>query len=280
MGRLNPILFADDTTLHFSHDNIYSLCNTLTTDLSHVKNWLLANKLTLNARKTYFMIFTLKHVPNDIRVAIGNHALDRQYKGKFLGLMLDDRLNFSDHIAMISNKIAKVTGIFYRIKDHFPDYIMKQLYYSLVAPHFTYCIIAWGCCSGQVLQPLILIQMKLVRILSSSEYLAHTSPLFKSLSLLKINDIYKLSLMNLMFQTLTLNKHPLIRQNIIAVQPNHRYRTRNVNLLPPFTRVQKCEQSYLYQGIKLWNSLPAYLKALLSIHSFKKSYKNYLLSDY
>ena len=181
---------------------------------------------------------------------------------------------------MVVNKIAKVSGIIYRLKEFFPSYIIKQLYHSLVSPHLNYCITAWGGISRNILQPLIVMQKRLVRIITSSDYLAHTSPLFQSLSILKLEDVYKFSLMNMMFQTLTLNKFPTLRQKIIQEQSVHRYRTRNSNLTLPFVRVKKCEQSYIYQGVKLWNTLPAYLKALLSVRSFKRSYTNLLLSAY
>ena len=82
VNRLNSILFADDTTLHFSHNNINSLCDTLTSDLTCVKDWLLANELTVNAKKTYFMIFSLKNVPNDIRVTLGSFHTKRRVSGK------------------------------------------------------------------------------------------------------------------------------------------------------------------------------------------------------
>ena len=226
------------------------------------------------------MIFSLKNVPNDIQVMLRSHSLDRRPTGKFLGVMLDDKLAFKDHINMIVGKIAKLLGIIYRLKQYFPLIILKQIYNSLVLPHLSYCNLAWGCCSTQVLQPLILIQKKLVRILTSSDYLAHTSPLFHSLSILKLEDIYKFSLLNLMFQTLTLNKHPLIKQKITRFQSVHRYSVRNTNLTLPFIRVKKCEQLYLYQGIKQWNVLPSYLKALLSVSSFKNTYKRYLISMY
>ena len=165
--RLSSILFADDTTLHFSHKNIYSLCDSLTADLTHVKNWLLANKLTLNERKTYFIIFSLRKVPDNIRVVLGNHTLDQKSSGKFLGVLMDNKLTFSEHINMIVNKIAKVIAIIYRLKEFFPSYIIKQLYHSVVSPHFNYCITASGCISKNILQPFILMQKRLVRIITS-----------------------------------------------------------------------------------------------------------------
>ena len=143
VDRLSSILFADDSTLHFSNQNIYCLYDSQTADLIPVKNWLLTNKLTLNERKTYFIIVSLLKVPDNIRIAIGNHSLGQKSSGKFLGVMMDNKLTFCEHVNMTVNKIVKVRGIIYILKDYFPSYIIKQLYLSLVSPHLNYCITAW-----------------------------------------------------------------------------------------------------------------------------------------
>ena len=90
--NLKSILFADDTTMHFSHKNIHTLVSTITSDLVHVNNWLLSNQLTLNVRKTYYIIFSLKKVPPNLRLTIGDNEIERHQFGKFLGVILDEKL--------------------------------------------------------------------------------------------------------------------------------------------------------------------------------------------
>ena len=167
----------------------------------------------------------------------------------------------------------------YRVKSIFPSFVLKQLYYSLAYPYLIYCILAWGKTSLAVLNPLIILQKRLIRLIAGSEYLAHTSPLFKALSLLKFHDIYSLSVLVYMFKTLVLNKYPNMLSRIYQLQPNHYYNTRNDNFILPRC-LNKCKQSLLYQGISLWNSIPLYMKSSLSLCSFKRNWKSFVLMKY
>ena len=80
------------------NENINNLCNEISADLVMVKEWLIGNSLTLNVSKTYYTIFSLRKVPADIRITIGERALDKKSHGKFLGVFLDEELTFREHI--------------------------------------------------------------------------------------------------------------------------------------------------------------------------------------
>ena len=57
---LELILFADDTSVFMSHQDIVSLQNMFNAEFAKLVNWLYINKLVINIKKTYFMIFTKK----------------------------------------------------------------------------------------------------------------------------------------------------------------------------------------------------------------------------
>ena len=280
VNNLKSILFADDTTLYYSHNNINTLRNVLNTDLMHVKNWLHANQLTLNADKTYFIIFSLKKIPRDLRILIGSNVIKQESSGKFLGVVLDERLTFNNHVALTTKKVSKLIGMFHRLKHFFPSHILKQLYFSLIQPYLSYCITAWGKASRQTLNPLIVLQKRAVRIITESEYLAHTSPLFKSLAVLKLDDIHHHAVLVHMHKTLIMDKYPSLRREINLSQPHHNYFTRHVDFILPFVRIDKYRQSLLYQGLLKWNALPTQLKNMQNILPFKKMGKKLLLQEY
>ena len=139
---MKSILFADDTTMFARNKNAYDLCSTISRDMLLVKDWLSANSLTLNAGKSYYIIFSLRKVPNNLRVTIGDHELDRKTKGKFLGVILDEKLRFTEHIDYVSNKISKLTGLLYKLKVFFPCDILKNLY--LLYIHITITVFWHG----------------------------------------------------------------------------------------------------------------------------------------
>ena len=278
--NVKSILFADDTTMFARSKNLYDLCNIISEDMLLVKEWLIANSLTLNASKSYYIIFTLKKVPNNLRITIGDHVLDRKTQGKFLGVILDEKLSFSEHIDYVTSKISKLTGLLYKLKTFFPSEILNNLYSTLIFPYFNYCILAWGSVSRGTLQPLLLYQKKLVRLITDSEFYAHTDPLFKQLKILKIDDLFTFHAHQLMFKTLVLDKYPLIKRSILDNQINHSYDTRLNSLRLPYYRIQKCKQSIHYQLPKKWNLLPTYVKNKENLFLFKKECKRLLLSRY
>lgn len=134
-----------------------TLRSIINTDLVHVKNWLQANQLTLNADKTCFIIFSLKKIPRDLRILIDNKIIEQVSSSKFLGVVLDEKLTFKNHVVFVTKKVSKLIGIFHRLKYFFPPHILKQLYFSLMQPHLSYCISVWGIASRQTLNPLIIL---------------------------------------------------------------------------------------------------------------------------
>ena len=100
---------------------------------------------------------------------------------------------------MIKSKIAKGAGILYKARKTFQISTLKTLYYSIIYPYLTYCIEVWGRASKIHLDSLFKIQKKIVRIVNSADYLAHTDPIFLDLKLLKLSDSYILYIMTFIF---------------------------------------------------------------------------------
>ena len=280
VNNVKSILFADDTTMFASDKNAYDLCNTISADMLLVKEWLIANSLTLNACKSYYIIFSLRKAPLDLRITIGDHVLDRKTQGKFLGVILDEKLRFSYHTNYVTNKVSKLTGLMYKLKTCFPSEILKNLYLTLILPYYNYCILAWGCANQCVLQPLLLCQKKLVRIITHSNFYAHTNPLFKQLKILKVEDLFIYHSQVHMYKTHVLNKYPLLMRSILGNQINHIYPTRVNNFRLPYCRTQKGTQNLSYQITKNWNLLPSHIKNKESLNVFKRDCKAYHLNKY
>ena len=278
-NNMKSILFADDTTFFTSHKDIHNLSQKMTDELLLVKEWLISNCLILNVNKTYYMIFSTRSIPNNIRISIGENLIERKASGKFLGMLLDDKLTFKEHINSIKCKVSKMAGILYKLKDKFPLEILHKLYYSLIYPHLIYCILAWGSAKSTYLSPLLMLQKRIVRILTNSSYYAHSDPLFKQLCLLKVKDLYEMQCQIFMHKTMKLNNYPVYKEKISTFQIEHNYGTRGSLLRTPFYRTEICKQSLLYQGIKNWNNLPEDIKNS-TLNNIKKHTKNLKISRY
>jgi len=69
--------------------------------------------------------------------------------------------------------------------------MVKKVYFALLYPHIQYCITSWGCAAKSVLDPLIKLQKRMVRIMTFSHNKASSMPLFHKLNLLTLNDVFK-----------------------------------------------------------------------------------------
>ena len=111
--KLTPTLFADDTVLSTSGSNSTELQNVVNTELGKVDEWLHFNKLSLIYSKTSYMIVSRKN--NQLihfNAKIYDKTITRTTCVKYLGLFIDDKLPWSNHIAYLEKKLACSVGVF------------------------------------------------------------------------------------------------------------------------------------------------------------------------
>ena len=104
---LSFLLFADDTNLFLNHKDIKTLSDTANQELCKVANWLAANKLSLNVKKIYFVIYKAKNkkMATNITINIGNQSIEQVNNTNFLGLNIEQDLSWKHHIKEVTSKI-------------------------------------------------------------------------------------------------------------------------------------------------------------------------------
>ena len=108
---------------------------------------------------------------------------------KLLGLYLDEHLSFDHHCDYIRSKISQSNFIISRAKHFLPQKCLVTLYYALVHPHLLYCLPVYSCTSSKNINKLELIQKKVIRTITKSNYTAHTAPLFNSLKIMPLKHL-------------------------------------------------------------------------------------------
>ena len=160
-------------------------------EMIKVVDWLKTNKLSLNLKKTHFMLFRKKRgqiaLNNDS--IIDNVVINRTNHTKFLGVMVDQHLTFEAHVRYIKGKISRGIGILYKAKRMLQERTLLTSYYSFVYPYFTYCITV--CIT--VLDPLIKCQKRAVRNVHGAGKYDHTDPIFQSLKIFNLRKLYMYS---------------------------------------------------------------------------------------
>ena len=140
-------LYADDTYLAMSDKNLDSSEIRANKEISKIDLRLRKNKLSLNYSKSNFMIVNgnpKKTVDDNFKLILNNSALIRASSVKYLGLHIDERLNWSVHLKHLSIQLAGYSGIFYRLRDFVNMEILCVLYYSFIYNRSQYGIIVWG----------------------------------------------------------------------------------------------------------------------------------------
>ena len=165
---LFPILFADDTSVYIEADKESDLIKTLNEELAKLNIWLNANKLTINIAKSHYMVFHRgRRKSNICSPILNNVSLERVQCTKFLGIIIDDGLKWTNHISYIKNKIAKGFGIILRARNFFNKKTLLNLYHAFIFLYLIYCVEIWGNAANIYLDPLIKLQKKTSELLHS-----------------------------------------------------------------------------------------------------------------
>ena len=167
---LELILFADDTTLLFSHADIASQNDIINIELQEICNWFQANKLSVNATKTNYMVLrtpqsTRKFIDinqnidnlNDseltsscdvekvkLSIKLDGVSLNRVSSTKCLGVIIDENLTWKNHIDAISKTISRNIGVLTKLKHFVPENMLYSLYCTLILPYINYGVLIWG----------------------------------------------------------------------------------------------------------------------------------------
>jgi hypothetical protein len=259
------ILFADDTTIFQSSDNIKELYSNMNKDLAKLGDWFRANKLSLNVSKSNYILFTNIHIP-DIHTFVlkmGKDKIEKKKSVKSLGIIIDEKLTWNEHIKVCKTKISNSVYAINRVKHLIPRKYIRTLYFTMVYPYLTYGIPLWGSTYDTHKKKLVLMQKRMIRIIEGAKYNEHTNPLFCKTGILKMDDIYKVETLKLVFKYLN-NELPTPLRNLFT--PNtaiYERQTRQHSDL----HVKKCRttiaaQSISGRGPQLWNVLPNSLKTL------------------
>ena len=165
-----------------TNDIAYDINDILNDELVQINNWLKVNKLSVNVAKTKAMIFHMpqKQIHNP-RLTIAGSNIEFIDNFNFLGITINKHLNWTKHMDTLSAKIAKTVGILNTLKHVLPTNILKMIYNSLILCHLNYGILLWGA-QHNANDKLHKLQKKAIRIITSSNFLAHSEPIFKQFS--------------------------------------------------------------------------------------------------
>ena len=150
--KLNFFLFADDTNAVYADKNLKSLESTVNQELCKLFDWLTANKLTLNIKKTNFVIFrpAQRKLTYHPKIMIfdndqnKNVALECKEFVRYLGIIIDNNLSWKHHIDHVAIKMSRPVELISKLRHFLQRHTLLTIYRSLVARYLPYGLMAWG----------------------------------------------------------------------------------------------------------------------------------------
>lgn len=264
------VLFADDTSYLFSDKDVISLTEQLQIRINKLVEWFDDNRLHINNDKSVFIHFTPR--TNELNLSyllkIHGKSIMQVQSTKFLGLHINNSLNWEVHIDFLCKKLASICFAFYRLKELTSRSVMLSFYYAHCYSRLKYGIIFWG--SSSYVQRVFILQKRIVRYIASLGYRQSCRGKFKELRILPLPCIY---ILELLLQ---------VKSNIQDFRTNdfhHNYFTRNRNdlMIPPHNSVFY-EKSPLYMGILFYNRIPQHIRSL-PLNRFKSLVKKMLTDN-
>ncbi len=194
-----------------------------------------ANKLSVNITKTNYVIFKSRNKKfyTDIPLKFDGNLISQKKTVKFLGVCIDENLRWKSHINHVYKKISKSIGIIFRSRFYLCNKTKISLYYTSIYPYLIYCNTVLSSTYKTNLNRIFLLQKRIVRILTNSEFRAHTAPLFRELKLLDIYNLNPFYIAKFMFSYHNHLLPPSFQNLFVASHQIHSYNTRNASSYRP-----------------------------------------------
>ena len=146
------VKYADDTVM-------IEKLNSSSDDKNLFQSWLNGNDVDCNYMKTKFVVFAKRSV-NHPNIVIGDHEISSCENYKYMGKQFDKKLNFEAHISKITGKLARQSGILYKLRETLNKRQLVQYIRSYKPPIIQYGVLLYGLSTKTRLQNLMLLQKK------------------------------------------------------------------------------------------------------------------------
>ena len=277
---LNFTLYADDTSVCLSGSDLNNLIEAMNRELLFVSNWFYANKLTLNANKSQFVVFhsRQRRVPSDVNnVMVNDSIVNRVSNVKFLGVHFDENLTWKTHLASVCKKLYMFLPLIKKTKNIFDIATFRLLYNALVYPSLIYCVTVWGNASNTCLYNVVTIQKQILRLMFGADRRAHSAGFFKEMNILPMSEIYYYMSLIFVFKSLHGLGGVVDMFEIYEGSYNTRLNSQG-SIRIPFARTSLYKNSVRIDAAVKWNSLSRNLRELDNYNNFKINVKQYFMN--
>ena len=270
-------IFADDTSIMRPITNAAEDFQILNRDLQTLFNWAQNWRVTFNAKKTEYMVFSLKNKPvNYPLLYLGNTQITQVDHHTHLGLTFDVKMTWRNHIHRVYTKASQRLANIKRIRYIIPRNTAATLYKSLVRPIFEYADSVYDNVPG--LAKFDQLQREALLMITCGYQRTPTINLYQETGIEYLHErrkqhrlvIYFKMLNNLAPDHLTKLTTPSVLENRQRILRNNQDPTLHVI---PYARTTRLAKSFIVHTTRDWNSLDPSCRSISTLAAFKKNLK-------
>ena len=275
LNQAKTRMFADDTNISVTGACFKEVQESVNSKLEILRDWLTANKLSINVTKTEYMLIASKHrITNLIQplsIKLGNDQVKRVTASKTLGMYIDEDLSWDEHVDYVARKISAIGGL-KQVRPFVKQETLFTIYKSLILPHFDYCDVVWDTLNKGLAQRLQKLQNRSARVITSSSYEIRSKDILKQLGWETLHERRFAHTATMMYRTLNGQAPLYLKEKYTRLCDKTKYDLRNgeTNLAIPKPRTESFKKSFEYRGARVWNALPTEAKAASSLNCFKQ----------
>ena len=215
----------------------------------------------------------------NFKLFMGSHEIEKTDNYTYLGIIMDDKLNWNLQINKMCSKLSNVCGILSKVRHYLNRAALLLIYNSLFDSRLRYGILGWGTASNQHLSRLRVLQNRAVRFITFSQFRTSAAPLYSLLKILPLDEQFFLQ-KSIFMHSLHYNNLPFALSSYCQ-QPVHQYGTRyktSNNYVLPCPTTNRSQRSIKFAGPKAWAEVPNEVKDLAFRKPFSKKLKEYILN--
>ena len=266
--NFNITQYADDTNLLVKGLNINEISDNASNIFHLADSWFQNNKLCLNKEKTNTILFRTKQnrteKPEQLLINLNEFKITNSTK--FLGIYIDEFLDWSTHIDYLNNKLNQICYCLRFVSKYLDESSRRILYFANFEGTARYGIIFWA--SNSRAQDIFVTQKRVIRIIYKLSFLESCRGVFRTKNIFTIYALYIFELIMFVFR----NREKMF------VPINQNYNTRTRDIPYPIHHLTLFEKSPYYMGIKFYNKLDNDIKGITPERKFKQKLKSFLIN--
>lgn len=271
-------LFADDTLIYIEGTDVKDMTSKLNEDLGRLADWMAANTLSVNVKKTKGMLLSRKDVPiEEVKLTMEGDTIEIVEEFRYLGAIIDKKLSFESHFDFVKKKIRKKLSVFRRLRSILPKKEKLRIFNAILRPHFGYCISLFFGCNKNHIREMEVLQNQAMRVILRRPYDANVQRMLKELDWISFSDMIDIESMTIIFKIHKGLLPSYLRNLLTKFNEVHSYHTRGADdFAVESRRTEFGRKSLLVNGVSLYNKLSDQIKMSKTVDLFKKAFKSTL----